>query len=97
MPRSTQPRVCAAPPVDSDEAVKSISCRPSLYCCDDALQPLNGSTTSPLVASIVNALNVPAAGVQAHPSPNVDVPSSAGAAGLVTSRYFSDTDSLLLE
>ena len=42
---------------------------------------------------MVNALNVPAAGVQAQPCPNVEVPRSAGADGLVTSRYLSETES----
>src|SRR5690349_16482135 len=97
MPRSTQPRVWAAPPVAIDDAVKSISCSPSLYCCVWLLQPENGSTTNPLLASMVNALKVPAAGVQAQPSPKVEVPMSCGLPGSVTSRYLSDTELLVLE
>jgi hypothetical protein len=56
----------------------------------DALHPLNGSTTSPSASLFVKALKVPAAGVQAHPSPNVDVPRTVGWAGSVTSRYRSE-------
>jgi hypothetical protein len=49
-----------------------------------------------LVASIVNALKVPAAGVQAQPLPKLDVPISCGADGVVTSRYCSETASELV-
>src|SRR5215510_8265510 len=42
---------------------------------------------------MVNALNVPAAGVQAQPWPKLEVPSSFGCVGLVTSRYLSETES----
>jgi hypothetical protein len=47
--------------------------------------------TSPCAGSFVKALNVPAAGVHAQPSPKVEAPMSDGAAAFVTSRYLRDT------
>src|SRR5579859_3197067 len=90
MPRSTHPFVCAAPAVAIEEGVNSMSWTPLLYCPELASHPLKGRTTSPLVGSIVKALNVLAAGVQAQPLPNAEVPSSVGAAGFETSRYLSE-------
>ncbi len=76
--------------------VYSMSCTPLLYARELALHPLKGRTTRPcpgprLFGSFVKALNVCAAGVHAHPSPKLEVPTSDGAVALVTSRYFKET------
>src|SRR5580704_14731623 len=91
MPRSTQPLVCAAPTTVSLWALNWTSCTPLLYAPLLLSQPEYGTTTRPCVVSIVNALNVPAAGVHAQPLPNCCADSSAGDAGLVASMYCSDT------
>src|ERR1041384_5010563 len=81
IPRSTQPLVRAEPAVVAVVGENATSWRPLLYVARCGSQPANGTTARPLVASSVNALKVPAAGVHAQPWPNVDVPSTRGAAG----------------
>ena len=87
MPRSTHPLVCAARLVAMLVGLNSMSWTPLSYFCAVESHPLKGRTTRPFAESITKALKVSDAGVEAQPSPNVDVPITDGVAALVTSRY----------